>query len=599
MISFDENILKAHSRISYFREAIKSIQDQAETASRWQPAQTLKSECDVAIDLVDKMTQRLDRKLVVTLIGPSGAGKSTLLNALSGNDHLSKAGNDRPTTREVVVFCQYRSDADILLEDLEPHTLAVSPNPSAKSMDHVILIDTPDMDSTESEIFHPILEKTIALTDILVCVLNAENPKRRDTIVFLERYVALFPGSSLYVVLNRCDRLPQNELTDTILPDLKEHLQTSWKRPVDRVFCTSARSHLKKPRWPEGEKPLHAFDQFEQLQNKILGNPTQGGQFVDVRTQRAEHLYEIIRESAHQKGANIAEGLKEVRKNIVDLENQATLTATTTLRETGTEMLTGIQAMFYQNLAGRWWGPIGWLVALWARFLMAGAGVLATLRFGNPLLQIWGLLSSLVRYRKTRSAVEEATTGGDMAPAMLKYRYTIQQAWPDIANHLTRLGFDNQVRSASTVLPEEKDLIERLSSAWKSKLATVMERRATAVSGFTLQLIFNLPTLAVMGLFTYQSVTSFLLQNTLPTGYFLHATVSILMVWLLSFVFFQVIVRFASSRNLLNSAFKALISDENFSGREPLSQSIIGEIDTILSLASTNYNHRVQILKSK
>ena len=584
MISFDENILKAHSRISHFREAIKSIQDQAGTASRWQPAQTLKSECDIAIDLIDKMTQRLDRKLVVTLIGPSGAGKSTLLNALSGNDHLSKAGNDRPTTREVVVFCQYKADADILLDDLDPHMLAVSPNPTAESMDHVILIDTPDMDSTESEIFHPILEKTIALTDILVCVFNAENPKRRDTIVFLEQYVSLFPGSSLYVVLNRCDRLPQNELTDTILPDLKEHLKASWKRPVDSIFCTSARSHLKEPRWPEGEKPLHAYDQFEQLQNKILGNPSQGGQFVDVRTQRAEHLYKLIRESAHQKGANIAEGLQEVRKSIVDLENQATLAATTTLRETGTEMLTGIQAMFYQNLAGRWWGPIGWLVALWARFLMAGAGVLATLRFGNPLLQIWGLLSSLVRYRKTRSAVEEATTGGDMAPAMLKYRYTVQQAWPDIAARLTRLGFDNQVRSDATVLPEEKDLVERLSSTWKSKLAAVMERRATAVSGFTLQLIFNLPTLAVMGLFTYQSVTSFLLQNTLPTGYFLHAAVSILMVWLLSFVLFQVIVRFASSRNLLNSAFKELVNDSDFSGRDPLSRSIIGEVDAILSL---------------
>jgi GTPase SAR1 family protein len=584
MISFDENVLKAHSRISYFRDAVNSIRDQAEEAPRWRPAQTIKSECYVAIDLIDKMTQRLDRKLVVTLIGPSGAGKSTLLNALSGNDHLSKAGNDRPTTRDVVVFCQSRVDADILLDDLEPHTLSVFPQPTAENMDHVILIDTPDMDSTESEKFHPILEKTIALTDILVCVLNAENPKRRDTIVFLERYVSLFPGSSLYVVLNRCDRLQQNELTDTILPDLRNHLQNSWQRQVDSIFCTSARSHLKEPRWPEGEKPLHAFDQFEKLQDKILGNPSKGGQFVDVRIQRAEHLYALIRESAHQKGASVVEELKEVRKSIIDLENQATLAATATLKETGAEMLTGIQAMFYQNLAGRWWGPIGWLVALWARFLMAGAGVLATLRFGNPLLQIWGLLSSLVRYRKTRSAVEEATTGGDMAPAMLKYRYTIQQAWPDIAARLTRLGFDNQVRNAATVLPEEKNLVERLSSAWKSKLAAVMERRATAVSGFILQLIFNLPTLAVMGLFTYQSVISFLLQNTLPTGYFLHAAVSILMVWLLSFVFFQVIVRFASSRNLLNSAFKELVIDGNLNGQEPLSRSIIGEIDTILSL---------------
>lgn len=584
MNTFDDYQLKAHSRMSIYRDAIKSIQDQAGAAPRWHPAQALRSECKAAIDLLDKMTERLDRKLVVTLLGPSGAGKSTLLNALSGNDHLSQAGNDRPTTREVVVFCQSRADADILLDDLGPHTLTVIPQPDAEGLDHVILVDTPDMDSTESIAFHPIIEKTIALTDILVCVLNAENPKRRDTIVFLKRFVDLFPGTSLYMVLNRCDRLPQNELTDIIVPDLKGHLEASWRRPVDSIFCTSARSHLKEPRWPEGEKPLHAFDQYEQLRELIFGNLSRGGRFVDVRTQRAERLVDLIRQSAHHGVAGVAEGLLAAREDIIELENQATLAATTTLRETGTDMLSGIQAMFYQNLAGRWWGPIGLLVALWARFLMAGAGVVATLRFGNPLVQIWGLLSSLVRYRKTRSAVEEATTGGDMAPAMLKYRYAIQQAWPDIATRLTRLGFDSQVRSVAAILPEEKDLMERLSSAWKSKLATVMERRASAVSGFFLQLIFNLPSLAVMGLFTYQSVTSFLLQETLPTGYFLHAGVSILMVWLLSFVLLQVIVRFASSRNLLNSAFKQLVSDVDFSGREPLSRSIVGEIDTILSL---------------
>ena len=582
--NFDENLLKARSQMSIFRDAILRIQEQAGAASRWRPAHALQSECRTATDLLDKLTERLDRKLVVTLIGPSGAGKSTLLNALSGNDRLSRSGDDRPTTREVVVFCRSRGDADILLNDLGPDTLAVLPHPTAEGLDQVVLIDTPDMDSTESEVFHPILEKTIALTDVLVCVLNAENPKRRDTIVFLKRFVDLFPGTSLYVVLNRCDRLPQNELTETILPDLKGHLEASWRRPVDSIFCTSARSHLKDPQWPEGERPLHAYDQYPQLRELILGNLSRGGRFVDARMQRAEHLVSLVRRSAHRSVSGVAEGLVAVRQGIIELEHRATMAATTSLKETGTEMLTGVQAMFYQNLAGRWWGPIGWLVALWARFLMAGAGMVATLRFGNPLLQIWGLLSSLVRYRKTRSAVEDATTGGDMAPAMLKYRYTIQQAWPDIAAKLTRLGFDSRVRSTVAVMPEEKDLLKRLSSVWKSTLAAVMERRVTAVSGFLLQLIFNLPTLAVMGLFTYQSVTSFLLQKTLPSGYFLHAGVSILMVWLLSFVLFQVIVRFASSRNLLNSAFKQLVSNVDFSGLELLSRSIVDEIDTIMRL---------------
>lgn len=582
--TFDENMLKSRGQMVLYRDSLLRIQSEANAASRWRPALTLKAECAAAIDLLDKMTARLDRKLIVTLIGPSGAGKSTLLNALASDDTLSRTGNDRPTTRELVAFCRSRADADILLGEFGSDSLAVVAQPGAEGLERIILVDTPDMDSTESEAFHPILEKIIALTDVLVCVLNAENPKRRDTIVFLKRFVDLFPGSALYVVLNRCDRLPLDELTEIILPELKGHLESSWRRSVDSIFSTSARSHLEDPRWPEGEKPLHDYDQFLKLRDLLFGNLSNSGRFVDVRTERAEHLVGLVSRSAHRSVAEVADELLEARKDIAELEHRATLAATAKLRETGTEMLTGIQAIFYQNLAGRWWGPIGWLVALWGRFLMAGAGVVATLRFGNPLLQIWGLLSSLVRYRKTRQAVEDATAGGDMTPAILRYRSTIHQAWPDIAAKLMRAGFDSRVRSTASVMPDEKDLLKRLSAAWKSKLEAVMEQRASAVSGFVLQLIFNLPTLAVMGLFTYQSVTSFLLQKNLPPGYFLHAGVSVLMVWLLSFVLLQVIVRFVSSRNLLNSAFKQLVGEVDFSGLELLSRSIIGEIDAVIRL---------------
>jgi hypothetical protein len=241
--------------------------------------------------------------------------------------------------------------------------------------------------------------------------------------------------------------------------------------------------------------------------------------------------------------------------------------------------------MFYQNLAGRWWGPVGWLVALWARFLMAGAGVVATLRFSNPILQLWGLVSSLVRYRKTRNAVEEAATGGELAPVMLQYRLTLQRAWPDIADRLVALGFGGDVRDASADLPDEEALHRRLSASWKSKLEAVMDRRAAAVSGFFLQVLFNLPTLTVMGLFAFQSVKNFLSQSTLPSGYFLHATVSVLMVWLLSFILLQVVVRLASGRNLLDRAFRQLVDDSPSEGYEPLGRSIVAEIDAVLRLA--------------
>jgi GTPase SAR1 family protein len=327
MNKIDEYQLRVRGRLSTAREGIKQIQATADIAPRWIPGHGLKSECRAAIDLLEKMEERLVHKLVITLVGPTGAGKSTLLNALAGDDRLSRIGINRPTTKEVIVFCHSDLDAEILLKDLEPDKITIEPRQAAPGLEEIILVDTPDMDSMESEKFHPILEKTIALTDVLICLLNAENPKRRDTIVFLKRFVDLFPGLSLYVVLNRCDRLPEAELKTVILPDLQAHLETSWRRKVDRIFCISARSHLQNPEWPEGEKPMHDFDQYPQLHDLIFETLNQGEHALDVRLERANHLVEWVHGSVRRTLSSVQEGLIEARKDILKLEQKATLEA--------------------------------------------------------------------------------------------------------------------------------------------------------------------------------------------------------------------------------------------------------------------------------
>jgi GTPase SAR1 family protein len=584
MNTVDEYRIKARGRLATVRLDIDSIRVAAAAAPNWIPAHGLQEECRLALEILENMEERFDRKLTLTLIGPSGAGKSTLLNALAGEDELSAVGIQRPTTRELVVYCRRRSDADNLLRSLGSDAVTVAPRPAAEGLENVILVDTPDMDSTESERFHPVLEKAIAHTDVLVGVLNAENPKRRDSIVFLKRYVDLFPGSALYVVLNRCDRLPEEELKSVVLPDLKRHLEASWGRGVDRTFCTSARNRLKNPGWPEGERPLHAFDEFPQLRQRIQGSLNQGTRFVDVRLERAQQLAEAIRRSAQSGLAGLRDRLLGVRNEIVALEKQAAAAAVSGLKEAGAEMLTGVQAMFYQKLAGRWWGPVGWLTVFWARLLMTGAGMLATLRFGNPVVQIWGLASALLRYRKTRGAVEEAAAGGGLEPVLVRYRYTMLQRWPDIAGRLVELGFTTAVRDIAAALPDEIRLRRHLAAAWKESLETVMERRAAGTSGFLLQLVFNLPTLGLMGRFAYDSVTAFLLGRALAPGYFLHAGVSIVLVWLLSFVLLQVVIRFAGGRNLLKRAFDELLQRIDGEAGDPVSRSIVREIDTVLGL---------------
>lgn len=576
--------IRTMGRLALSRQAIESYRNQVDLAPHWIPGRALHSECSEALKILDEMQQRLERKLIVTLIGPTGSGKSTLLNVLAKQDDLSAVGVDRPTTRKPVVFCHAKSDADMLLNELGYDQIEMRSSPAAAALQHVILVDSPDMDSIDATAYAPLLEKTIGLSDVLVCVFNAENPKRRDTIDFLRPFVDLFPGTLLYVVLNRCDRLPEDELKNSILPDFTNHLQKAWQKAVTSVFCISARSHLNRPDWSEDEAPLHNYDQYSNLEEEIFGSLNQSSRFLDMRVQRAEHLAEMIRKSAEFSVAGLKDRLDKVRDEIHSLEREAWETAAQAYKQTGAELITGVNALLYQKLAGRWWGPVGWLIAIWARFLMAGAGMVAALRFGNPIVQIWGLISSALQLRKSRKAVRSASAGDELALVYGRYRSAVQRCWPDIAEKLIQLGFDSEVRDMQAVMPDHSHIGERWQMSWKASLEKIIDKAAGRISGFFLQLLLNIPTLALMGMFAYESVRSFIFQLPLPSGYFMHAFVSILIVWLLSFVFFQIIVRFVGGQRMLTRTFKTLVQEMDEGGYDLMKSPVVNEIEAVLRL---------------
>jgi GTPase SAR1 family protein len=584
MPSLDEYRVKARGRLAYYSELVAGCLRTAEQAPHWLPGLSLQSECRSALELIEGMEERLDRKLLVTLIGPTGAGKSTLLNALAGGRPLSPTGIDRPTTRSLVAYCRSAADLDALAGRLDPAAIAVHTDAGAAGLENVILLDTPDMDSTESAAHRPLLDQAIGLSDVLVCVLNAENPKRKDTLDFLNGFVNLFPGSGLFVVLNRCDRIRKAELQQTVLPDLHAHLESAWNKKPEQVFCTSARSHLRDPAWPEGERPLHDFDEFDRLRESLFGELNQSRRFVDARVERARHLAEMIGKSARFSVAGIGPQLTKVRGQLLQLEQNAALQAVEVLRSGIAEAATGLQAVFYQKLAGRWWGPLGWLLALWARLLMTGAGLVAAMRPGRPAMQLWGAVSAVTRYRKTRGEVEQTLQGGDLAPVMLRYRLILQQGWPDLAQKLVSVGFKGSVRDTAPLMPEEKQLRQQLADLWRDCLETSVETSARRVSGFLLQLLANLPTLALMGMFAYQTVRTFVLGDSLPSSYFLHALMSIALVWLLSFILLQMLVRLVSGNRLLKRAFERMLHrlPENTGGVS--GRALIAEIDAVLRL---------------
>jgi len=85
--------------------------------------------------------------LTVVFAGPTGSGKSTLINSLAGIE-VSETGPVRPTTKEPVVLASkrharvHRETGGVVCRVVEG---------TAPILDHVSLVDTPDIDSTSKD----------------------------------------------------------------------------------------------------------------------------------------------------------------------------------------------------------------------------------------------------------------------------------------------------------------------------------------------------------------------------------------------------------------------------------------------------------------
>jgi len=515
--------------------------------SLWLPAAPLKKQCDEAIRMINDIAERFDRKLVVTIVGPCGAGKSTLLNALAGVDDLSRVGHQRPTTANVIIFSGQYQDAEPLIEKFGTESVDVKSSPAAALLEHVLLIDTPDTDSTAYRKHSPLVRNAIAQSDMLICVFDSENPKRRDHADFLAPFVQRFNGESLVGVINKCDRQDEQELKEHILPDFFEYLQTAWHGHVDRMLCISARRHLLDPQWDQTAGPKHDFDQFEDLQQLIFDSINRAEYVVDRRLENSTTLRNFVYQEVRQEISSHKPSLVKAAGQIKEAEKASLLDAVSAMRNDDSRQLVGVNLMVYQKLSQRWVGPMGWMIAIWARLLILGSGLAALFRFGRPVSQIMGMISAWRRFKDSKAAVDDMTRHERVDTGLRTYRLSTMRNWPDIAESLVNGGFELSVRRFEDMLSVGDALNAKLTATWSDSLEQEIERISRKLSGFLLQILFNIPAFGILGYTGWLTLQRFFEGSYLSGNFFLHALWSIGIVMVLSFFILQICIRLAGS----------------------------------------------------
>ena len=590
----DTAVLKALGRIEGFKNDLRRLTAELSQAPLWLPARGLEAQCGQAVQMIEDIAERFERKLVVTLVGPSGSGKSTLLNALAGVDDLSKVGHRRPTTDHLIIFGADRSDQnDIgqLAEALDSEIVETRPNPAADRFENVLLIDTPDTDSTAFKKHIPIVEKAIAKSDMLICVFDAENPKRRDHVDFLASYIPKFSGESLVCVLNKCDRLDELELKNQIVPDFLEYIRSGWQMPADRVFCISARRNLKAPDWDESAGPRHDFDEFEDLKQLVLHTINRAGFIVDRRLGNAERLRNFVYEEAGREVIRNKAVLADAADRIARAEKKALDNAVSGMRENATRQFFGLNVVIYQKLAQRWLGPMGWMIAIWARLLIFGSGIMAVFRFGRPLRQVFGTLSALRHSKDAKSAIEDPDKDQRTAAALRNYRLAVLERWPAIAQSLIQGGFDSSIRKVEDALAGTDGFKDRLALLWADALDAEIERLTGKLSGLLLQILFNIPAVGILGYCGWLTLQTFFSGSYLSGDFFMHAFWAIGIILFLSFFILQLCIRAAAGAGRITArAFEKLKSELGHLG-ELNHNPLKSQLEIVLGLAVLTESH--------
>ncbi len=510
-------------RLEGERQALASVRQRLDSIRFWTPAAQLSKVVEETVSEIDKLEERLETKAIVAVVGGTGAGKSTLVNALCGKDGTVKEGHDRPTTRNVMALARTPGDANVLVGSFGPDEIAVATDFGFRFHD-VVLVDTPDTDSSECSEYSELLDRVLQRADVLVCVFPAQDPKRRDNLVRLAERVSKFKAEHVFLVINQCDRINGQELNE-IREDFEQNTRKSWTK-TGKVFLVSARSSLQSPNWTDGERPLHDVNEFEALCSAI--KELDGSHFADRRIERAQ---ELRREAEEYVRAAIG-GCGDwdaIRGKVKAFEGA--LASALVEQEAGRLVSrTGdLSSLLYKNVARRWHGPIGAYLHIGLFIRSVGS----SLRYLNPLNWPGRAIAKLQSaFGKSRTA-EEALMADSLSFDWNMVKGAVLEDWPKIGAELV-----NDFRMSPDLLDGEKavvfdDLEETLRRHWPQNLGAAIDKMARARSHWFWQVLWHLPLVGMSGWALCEMLSAYWRKSYLPHDFYPHFGVIVLLLWLL------------------------------------------------------------------